>query len=133
MNWLETSDESVSAEMANSCKGGRQGHVITTDGTTAIQTVTSEQINDDGSQRTPKYAYDEDGHIERTEDPKKARQFLLYRRPVTVLFHRQGRTPRVNRVYAFKAVDTVTGMTTEWTNRSVAVAALEIQNRIANF
>jgi len=24
-------------------------------------------------------------------------------------------------------------MTTEWTNRSVAVAALEIQNRIANF
>ena len=63
MNWLETSDESIEMEMANSVKGGREGHVITTDGTAAIQTVASAFINADGSKRTKKFAYDENEHL----------------------------------------------------------------------
>ena len=129
MNWLETSDESIEMEMANSVKGGREGHVITTDGTAAIQTVASAFINADGSKRTKKFAYDENEHIEVTEDPKEARQFTLYSRPLPVLFQRRGRIPRVNRIYAFKAVDTVSGVTSEWTSKKYAIAQMETQNR----
>ena len=126
-NWLKTSDESVRMEMPNYAKVGRDGHVIKTDGTVAIQTVASNLINTDGSARSDSYTLDEYGHMEVIKDPKEARQFTLYRRPLTVLFQRRGRPARVHRGYAFKAVDPVTGVTSKWTTRRFAINTVEVQ------